>query len=160
MKKHMNFLPTLMTLLASFSLTAQVEWRGGFPGRETDWQCARNWSDNRVPNNLDDVIIPDCSARGNFYPVISRQPAEVQSLLLDNQARMTIAAGAQLSVFGYDLPDGALLNLGTIENNGLLQVYEPVMHAVEYSGKGQFIHVMSDIKPDICEVECTPMPNQ
>ena len=154
MNTRLNFLPTLMFLMTTLSLSAQVEWRGGFPGRETDWQCARNWSDNRVPNDLDDVMIPDCSTRGNFYPEIRSKTARVQSLTLHSQSRMTVDAGAYLTVSGYGLPGGALLNLGTLENNGTIEVAEPVLHAIEYTGKGNLIHVMSNLQPDLCEVDC------
>ncbi|MCO6462075.1 MAG: hypothetical protein J5I59_11780 [Saprospiraceae bacterium] len=47
-----------------------TEWRGGTPGRERDWNCSKNWSHGKVPDEFSDVIISDCSSRGNFYPVI------------------------------------------------------------------------------------------
>ncbi|MCC6459454.1 MAG: hypothetical protein IT260_03220, partial [Saprospiraceae bacterium] len=133
--------------------SAQVQWRGGFPGRETDWSCARNWTNNRVPDNLDQVTIPDCSTRGHFYPVISHL-AEVQSLEIHSNARLTIAPKAQLTVMGFGLPGGALFNQGVLYNEGTLQVIEPVMHALEVSGRGTVIHSRSELVPDICEVEC------
>lgn len=154
MKMRPVFLLTLMFLMTTLSLAAQVEWRGGFPGRETDWQCARNWSSNRVPNELDHVIIPDCSTRGNFYPEIRTKTAAVQSLTLNSLAHMKVTAGANLSVVGYGLAGGALLNLGTIENNGTIEVAEPILHAIEYTGNGTLIHIMTDLQPDICEVDC------
>lgn len=151
MKTHLVLLPALLTV---FSLQAQVEWRGGFPGRETDWLCARNWSDNRVPDDLDNVVIPDCSGRGAFYPEIRSRSARVQTLRINSGAAVSILAGAKLTVAGYGLPGGALFNLGKLENNGTLEVIEPVLHAVDYHGAGTFIHRRSDLQPDICSVNC------
>ena len=145
----------LLTLMSSVPMTAQIEWRGGFPGHETDWLCARNWSDQRVPDDMDNVIIPDCSTRGNFYPVIRTKSASVQSLVIESNASLQIAGGGHLKVMGYGLPNGALFNLGALENNGTLEVIEPVLHAVNYSGEGTLIHTRSDLKPDVCEFECS-----
>lgn len=143
----------LLALISSFAIAAQSTWKGGFPGQENNWFCARNWSDNQVPNNLDNVVIPDRSTSGNYYPVIAGKQAQVQSLDLHSGAQLTIEPGAQLSVLGYGLPGGALLNLGAINNHGTLEVVEPVLHALEYSGKGTLIHRKSNLTADdfVCE---------
>ena len=149
-----TMLVSLLTLMCAATLFAQTEWRGGFPGRETAWLCAHNWSDQRVPDDMDNVVIPDCSTRGNFYPVIRSKTANVQSLVIESNASLKIGNGGHLKVMGYGLPNGALFNLGALENNGTLEVIEPVMHAVNYSGEGTLIHTRSDLKPDVCEFEC------
>lgn len=151
MKAHVSVLLSLFTMV---TLSAQVQWRGGFPGHETEWQNARNWSTNRVPDDMDNVVIPDCSTRGCFYPVVETKTARVQSLEIHDNARLTITEGAKLTVLGYGLPGGALLNLGTVVNNGTMEVVEPVMHAIEYTGKGTMIHRRSDLEPDLCTVDC------
>lgn len=152
MKTRLVLLLALSTVVSL--LHSQSEWRGGFPGRETDWLCARNWSDNRVPDEMDNVVIPDCSSRGNFYPQIRSRSACVQSLNIYSGATVSIQAGAKLTIAGYGLPGGALLNLGKLENNGTLEVIEPVLHAVHFDGHGTFIHRRSDLQPDICSVNC------
>lgn len=144
----------LFALLNAVSLFAQIKWQGGFPGRENDWFCARNWSSHRVPDQFDSVVIPDVSTRGSFFPVINRSEAIVQSLVVESNARLTIQESAELHVLGYNLSGGALLNQGTLINHGLLQVVEPVLHAVEYSGNGTLIQTRSELTPDKCEIEC------
>ncbi len=148
-------LVVLLALICTLPLAAQSIWKGGFPGQEDNWFCARNWSDNRIPDDLDNVVIPDCSTKGNHYPVISKKEARVQSLDLNSGAKLTIQSGAQLTVLGYGLPGGALLNLGNIENHGTLEIIEPVLHAVDYSGKGTLIHRKSNLTADDCACETT-----
>lgn len=145
----------LLALFSAMSLIAQVEWRGGFPGQENDWFCAKNWSDNRIPDDFDNVVVPDLSTRGNHFPVVKGKEARVQSLQLQSGAKIRIESGAQLTIMGYGLPGGALLNLGAIENHGTLEVIEPVLHALEYSGKGTLIHRRSNLDPDHCKCEIT-----
>lgn len=145
----------LFALFCTMNLIAQVEWKGGFPGQENNWFCANNWSDNRIPDDFDNVIIPDVSTSGNHYPVIEDQNARVQSLELQSGAKIRIESGAQLSILGFGLPGGALLNLGAVENYGTLEVIEPVLHAVDYSGKGTLIQRRSNLSPDHCKCETT-----
>lgn len=145
----------LFALMSTMSLFAQTVWKGGFPGQENNWFCQRNWSGNQVPGDLDDVIIPDRSTQGSFYPVVSQDKVQVQSLAIQPGARLTIRKGATLSVRGFDLPGGALFNQGALENNGTLEVIEPVMHAVNYTGQGSLIHTRSALAPDICQFECS-----
>ena len=144
----------LLSLMTAVTLSAQVEWQGGFPGRESDWFCAGNWSDNRIPDDLDNVVIPDCSTRGDFYPVIRKRSARVQSLEILSGAALTIDRSAHLTVLGYGLPGGALLNLGRLENNGTLEVIEPVLHALHFAGDGTLIHRRSDLVSDECTENC------
>ncbi|MBP9120305.1 MAG: hypothetical protein KBF59_05525 [Ignavibacterium sp.] len=71
----------ILFIFISIELNAQklTEWRGGAPGRERDWNCSKNWSTGRVPDEFSDVIIPDCSGRGGFYPVV-KDVVEVNSI--------------------------------------------------------------------------------
>ncbi|MBK6933247.1 MAG: hypothetical protein IPH12_21205 [Saprospirales bacterium] len=138
----------LIALLPACFLSAQVEWKGGTPGQETNWFCPQNWSDNRIPDDFDNVIVPDCSSKGNFYPVIGHKTARVQSLTLHSSARLSIGKNGKLSVLGFGLPQGALVNLGTLDNNGTLEVIEPVLHALDISGTGVLIHTRSATAPE------------
>lgn len=142
----------LLTLITAGLLTAQVEWKGGFPGRESDWFCAGNWNGNRIPNHMDQVVIPDCSTSGDYCPVIrSDQPAQVKSVELLKGALLTVDPSAQLTVLGYNLAGGALLNRGKLENNGTLEVIEPILRHLEYTGGGTLIHCRSNLEPDVCQ---------
>lgn len=60
-------------LSLSLALTAQstAVWQGGKPGQPTNWNCADNWSEGRVPDEFTQVIIPHGA---HFYPVIKYTP--------------------------------------------------------------------------------------
>lgn len=81
------------------SLFAQktVIWKGGTPGRETQWQCPKNWLGNAVPNEFSDVLIPDISSSGMAYPVVN-QVVEINALRLEGNTMLTIAPEGQLTV--------------------------------------------------------------
>lgn len=101
------------TLLAQKSTT----WKGGTPGRSSDWNCASNWSDGRVPNEFSDVIIPNIASE--IYPVIKNNAEDINALSLMSNTkiyiekkgaltvseRVEIAAGAKIDNQGkLDLP--------------------------------------------------------
>lgn len=101
------------TLLAQKSTT----WKGGTPGKPTDWNCATNWSDGRVPNEFSDVTIPNMSSA--IYPVIKNNVDDINALFLLSgtsihierkgsltvSERVEIAAGAKIDNLGQlDLP--------------------------------------------------------
>ncbi len=74
-------------------------WQGGAPGRPTDWNCAKNWKEGRVPDDFSNVIIPGVSTTTCASPVISGGKVEVNALFLTSSATLTIKTGGQLAVF-------------------------------------------------------------
>lgn len=74
-------------------------WKGGTPGMESDWHCAKNWSKYKVPDAFSDVIIPDVSSTTLVMPVIKDGRAEANSLFIYPNASLTIDGPAQLVVF-------------------------------------------------------------
>lgn len=74
-------------------------WKGGAPGMENDWNCPKNWSNYRVPDKFDNVIIPDVSTTTLAPPVIKNGRVEVNSLYLDTNANLIVHESAQLVVF-------------------------------------------------------------
>ena len=110
---------TFTALLLSFctSVFAQkvATWKGGTPGRNTDWYCAANWADGRVPNEFSQVIIPDVSASTFSYPVLGSGEVEIWSLQM--------LAGAQLKI-----GKKAHLIVSEQEDNGSLAWGEGVIH--------------------------------
>lgn len=76
----------LITLFTIGTYCAQGQksttWRGGTPGHEKEWNCNKNWSSGKVPDTFSDVVIPDCSSIGNFYPII-KFPIEYNSIRFD-----------------------------------------------------------------------------
>lgn len=91
-------------LLLSQLLAAQVTnvWKGGTPGRETDWHCPKNWSKGDVPDEFTDVVIADVSSTTRRYPVIAHGQIEVASLLIRSGAALTVRPGASLWLEQWD----------------------------------------------------------
>lgn len=115
----------ILILSFSFSLSAQTSatWKGGKPGRTTDWNCSDNWSKGRVPDEFTQVIIP---FGANYYPVIQSAPAPIDALLVEGGASLTIEKGAKLTIFcGTGIFDGITV-LGQIWNDGTLEIREAV----------------------------------
>lgn len=122
-KKQHNMKYALVFLLAlagSGALIAQTEniWQGGFPGRETDWEMAANWSQNRIPNEFDIAVIPDCSTRGGFYPVVWIEEPVIKGLRLLSGASLHIVEGAILVVDSDDDEDPGVLLQGDLRIEG------------------------------------------
>ena len=115
----------ILILSFSFSLSAQTSatWKGGKPGRTTDWNCPDNWTQGRVPDEFTQVIIP---FGANYYPVIQSAPAPIDALLIEGGASLTIQNGAKLTILcETDIFNGITV-LGQIWNDGTLNIGEPV----------------------------------
>ena len=89
--------PILILLLSLCSLTSfsQVSstWRGNTPGREKDWNTSSNWSNNSLPDQFTDVIIPVDISVTYSYPVIN-DDVEINSLSIWPGACLTIKNGS------------------------------------------------------------------
>ncbi len=102
--KNSIILP-IATLILCFgfqvSLNAQkiATWKGGTPGRTTDWECATNWKEGRVPNEFSSVVIPDVSTTTFVYPVISKGIVEIASLECAPVAKLTLKHNAQIVIY-------------------------------------------------------------
>ena len=92
----------LFTLISTVTIAQNtVTWKGGTPGKETSWNEARNWSNNRVPDEFSDVIIPDVSTTTFATPIISEGTVELNSILIESNALLTIEAYANLVIHGF-----------------------------------------------------------
>lgn len=93
---------TLFTLISTVTIAqSTVTWKGGTPGKETSWNEARNWSNNRVPDEFSDVIISDVSTSTFSAPVIKEGTVELNSIMIESNARLTVEAAAKLVIYGY-----------------------------------------------------------
>jgi hypothetical protein len=97
----------------TLSAQAKVTWKGGTPGQPNAWNCPKNWSNHRVPDEFSDVVIPEVSSTTLAAPVIKSGQFEVNSIQLQPNAQLTIGAGAQLLVYsiGNGLEKGEGLRL-------------------------------------------------
>lgn len=90
-------------------------WKGGKPGRVNDWNCAANWSTNRVPDEFADVIIPQKQDVSD-YPVINAPGAEINSMRICEGARVTIGMNGSLRIINLDYCDdiSRIVVIGTL----------------------------------------------
>jgi len=115
------FIATSLLLSLCLSLSAQrtATWQGGKPGQPTEWTCAANWKEGRVPDEFTQVIIP---TRTGHYPIVQNTAALIDALLVEGGATLTIKDGAMLTVLcETGIFDGVTL-LGQIRNDGILQI--------------------------------------
>lgn len=122
MRNAMSITATLMLLITtSISLSAQTTatWKGGKPGRANDWNCAANWKEGRVPNDLSQVFIPSNS---RYFPVIKQTVDSIDALLVEGGATLTVAAGAYLVVLGETGRLDGIQVFGKIHNNGTIEI--------------------------------------
>ncbi len=110
-----------ISLAISFCLSAQTSatWRGGKPGRTNDWNCSANWSENRIPDEFAQVIIP---SGVDFYPVIKNEVTPIDALLMEGGTFVTLQKGAVLRILGETGRFDSLTIFGTIVNNGALEI--------------------------------------
>ncbi|MFN0214149.1 MAG: hypothetical protein ACKVT2_07820 [Saprospiraceae bacterium] len=106
MKNSISYFAATMILFLGFqvSLNAQktATWKGGTPGRATDWDCSSNWKEGRVPDEFSFVVIPDVSTSTFCYPMISEGVVEIASLQCAQSAKINIGGNAQIVVL--DMP--------------------------------------------------------
>lgn len=74
-------------------------WIGGTPGMENDWNCAKNWSDFKVPDEFTNVFIPDVSTSTLYYPVIKKGVVEINAFYMKATASLTVLPDARLVVY-------------------------------------------------------------
>ncbi len=113
----------IIALFSLISLSAEAQkiatWKGGTPGKSTDWNCPTNWKEGRVPNEFSNVIIPDISTSSFSYPIIDQGEIEVQSLFCASSARLTVKNKARLVVFepstnGKQIQNQCLAGMGQV----------------------------------------------
>ena len=134
-----NIVTTIVLLFSIQAITAQTVWKGGSPGRENSWNTDSNWSTGRVPTEFDDVIIPDVSCTGNFYPVIDHTLRPVQHLCVESNACVFVEEGGVLVIDGITTFNHGILNYGTILNKGRFIVRNTALQAIANENNGNII---------------------
>lgn len=120
MKKAILFLTATFILFfgmpASSPAQKTATWQGGAPGKVSEWNCAANWKEGRVPNAFSDAVIPDVSTGSGAFPVISSPVEAVNSLTLLSGAQLIINRAGKLEVYFALETYGVckLHNLGTL----------------------------------------------
>ena len=102
MKTNQIFFAAFCMFLLGNTTQVQAQkinrWKGGTPGQATNWNCPKNWSAYHVPDAFQNVIIPDVSSGSGVYPTISEDGLEVNELVLESGACLTIESGGGLNV--------------------------------------------------------------
>lgn len=101
----------LLCLIGS-GLAQLTSWNGNL---DTDWNNSGNWTAG-VPTATSNVIIEV----GTFNPSINATGAVALSMRVEASTILTVAANVTLNVFGDVFI--ALVNVGTINNNGIISV--------------------------------------
>ncbi len=97
-----NLLIAILTLSATITFAQQtVTWKGGTPGKETSWNEAKNWSNNKVPNTFSDVIIEDVSTSTFSTPKIKNGIIELNSIHIASNAMLSIETDAKVIVYNH-----------------------------------------------------------
>lgn len=118
-----NILFFVILLAFSFSIHAQkpATWKGGTPGRPTEWNCATNWKEGRVPNEFSQVIIPDVSSSTFSNPVLNSGEVEIWSLQILSGATLKIGKSASLIATEQDSRAFMVLRGGDVRQGPIIQ---------------------------------------
>ncbi len=152
MKAIPQFLTSLLTLTCLFlasSVMAQNTWKGGIPGAETDWNNPRNWSEGRLPDWSDDlVIIPNVRSQSGYFPIVKTPVPDIACLSIEGGAKITILSSGHLTINGESTFNYGILNTGEVFNSGYLTILETALsplanHAENIYNNGIF--VMDDL---------------
>ena len=130
MKKPMIFIIALF-YICSASVEAQNVWCGGTPGHETDWNVAKNWSGNKIPDWTKTVIIPDVSSCGDYYPVIKSEVEPISHLEIQSNASLTILASGKLTIDGGSTFDSGITLFGNLKVDGDLEIINTALSAID-----------------------------
>ena len=109
----MKKLSVLVILCLSMNAYSQklIQWIGGHPGQETKWECPANWDNNKLPDELSDVMISNQSSHGNFYPIVN-SIVKINSLQLLDKTYLNIGPKAVIHIM--NTKEYGFLNLGSI----------------------------------------------
>ena len=125
----------LLTVLISSHVSAQgiSQWRGNTPGHERDWNYPSNWSENQVPDEFTDVVIPVDIMIERNYPVIRSGDVEINSLSIWPGACLTIKEGT-ISVLDRER---SYFNWNQIIGNGRISVNDETLLADQLERQAQ-----------------------
>ena len=118
---------TLFMVICTFITTSTfaqqaTTWLGGTPGQERNWNEARNWSNNRVPDAFSNVFIPDVSFSTFSAPVIASGTVELNTITIASNGQLTIGKNAKLMVYNEAI---GLRNLSW-DSKGLFLVLDAI----------------------------------
>jgi hypothetical protein len=104
---------------ASLFGQTQVIWKGGSPGRETKWECPKNWVGNKLPDEFSNVLIPDIVSGSNSFPELDDADVSINSLRIEGESILKIRPHGTLTVYAWVFYP----NFKSIDNQGSLFIF-------------------------------------
>lgn len=112
----------LVLILSTTWTNCQAIWVGGTIGQETNWNEPNNWDKHRLPNAMDDVLIPAQEYDNMYYPTLQRSVVKIGRLTIQKGASCRIDDNACLMIDGSFMYDHGVVNLGLFEVYGNLSI--------------------------------------
>lgn len=129
--KTTYFIFLLCSLFFSVDASSQNYWKGGTPGKETDWNTAENWSQNRIPDWTQNVIITDVSSVSGYFPIINSVLEPIPYLEIHSNASLTILPNGKVTVDGNTTFNYGIYLLGTLISQGDLVIMNTALNDIE-----------------------------
>lgn len=89
----------LLSPLAQLFSQIMTTWKGGTPGRETEWQCPQNWVGNKIPDPMSNVLIPAGVMSGSLVSPTLNSKSEINSLRIEGSSKLSIGTKGVLTVY-------------------------------------------------------------
>lgn len=116
----MKIIIILISLFTPLFLSAQttISWKGGTPGKESAWNEARNWDQNRLPNENDHVIIRP-ENNGHFAQPIIDSEIHVAWVEIHVGSSLSVTKNGKLLVDGeHTYSEGISIYGGDLASDG------------------------------------------
>ena len=101
---------------------------------ENDWNVPQNWSTESVPNYKDLVVISAHFTKNNVYPTISDPVNNIAQLEIKQGAELRIDTFGELTIDGFYSYSFGLINLGTMMNEGELNIQNTKQFCIQNLG--------------------------
>jgi hypothetical protein len=121
----------LIAFIFSSELSAQNYWKGGARGNETNWNYAKNWSKNQVPDWTDNVIITDVSTNSGFYPVIDYVIEAIPHIEIQSNAVLTVLPQGKLVIDGTSTWNSGIFLNGKLIVTGEIDIVNVARMEIE-----------------------------
>lgn len=89
-----------------------IEWTGAIG---SDWTVAGNWNSGFVPEEFNNVVIPDAVN----HPIVTGE-LTINDITIESSARMTVDAGANLTANSITINSSDTQHSGSLVNNGTI----------------------------------------
>jgi hypothetical protein len=118
----MSFTLCLIAFFFASNLSAQNFWIGGTPGNETNWNTAKNWSKNQVPDWTENVIIPNVATLSGFFPVIDQVIEAIPHIEIQSNAVLTVLPYGKLVIDGISTYNSGIFLYGKLIATGEIDI--------------------------------------